>query len=672
MRLRNSGAAVAKGGCAAGMWADNETTLDLLGFRVHADLVRSVVTDPGLLPITIGVFGDWGGGKTSVMKMLQADLEPAGYEEGSPERERYEGVACLYFNGWLFEGYDDAKSAILSSVLLQLAAHQRFGPKVGEKATSLLQSVNWMRLARLGFKEVALPAALAYLTGGTSLLPALVDPLKKLFGAGDAKTGDGTEKQDAGDKVKIEDFIKPGGQPEGPMDVRTFRDRFSEMLSESDIESLVILIDDLDRCSPQRIIDNLEAIKLFLSVDRTAFVIGADPRIVRHAIATVYDPAETRAETDEHEDPTDLVTDYLEKVIQVPYRLPRLSPSEVETYMSLLFCHRELDTDEFSGLRAAYERHREEDRYTVFGYGAIRQELGERFEGELAANLAFCRSAAPLITEGLKGNPRQVKRFLNAFVLRKRLADVAKLTNVRDDILVKLMILEYAHSRQFNQLHGWQSGQDGHPEELRRLEEALASADANGEQAAKEIHEEWGSTFVRRWVTMEPALTEVDLRDYFWVARDRLQSTLSEASLVPPLVRRLVEDLLSGNPGRLSKGASRAEELEADDLGRLYGLVERHAQRHPDQQEGYDALLELMRKGMPGSGAALSRALLAAPPEAIPPAIGLDILTLLKDEPGLHEELDSALNRLRRDTKSMIGRALKQNAGNRGGRNGHL
>ncbi|HVF02271.1 MAG TPA: P-loop NTPase fold protein [Rubrobacteraceae bacterium] len=70
------------------MWADNETTLDLLGFKVHADLVRSVVTDPDLLPITIGVFGAWGGGKTSVMKMLQADLEPASYEEGSPERER--------------------------------------------------------------------------------------------------------------------------------------------------------------------------------------------------------------------------------------------------------------------------------------------------------------------------------------------------------------------------------------------------------------------------------------------------------------------------------------------------------------------------------------------------------------------------------------------------------
>jgi predicted KAP-like P-loop ATPase len=60
------------------------------------------------------------------------------------------------------------------------------------------------------------------------------------------------------------------------------------MLTKTDIDTLVILIDDLDRCLPERIIDTLEAIKLFVAVQKTAFVIGADPRIVRHAIATRY------------------------------------------------------------------------------------------------------------------------------------------------------------------------------------------------------------------------------------------------------------------------------------------------------------------------------------------------------------------------------------------------
>ena len=89
------------------MWTDNETSLDLLGFRVHAELVRSVVVDAKLLPVTIGVFADWGGGKTSLMKMLEHSLEPESWPNESPERERCKKIACLYFNGWLFEGYDD-------------------------------------------------------------------------------------------------------------------------------------------------------------------------------------------------------------------------------------------------------------------------------------------------------------------------------------------------------------------------------------------------------------------------------------------------------------------------------------------------------------------------------------------------------------------------------------
>ena len=62
------------------MWSDNETTKDLLGFKVHADLIRSVVANPEVLPITIGVFGDWGGGKTSIMKIIERDLNPDQYD----------------------------------------------------------------------------------------------------------------------------------------------------------------------------------------------------------------------------------------------------------------------------------------------------------------------------------------------------------------------------------------------------------------------------------------------------------------------------------------------------------------------------------------------------------------------------------------------------------------
>ena len=57
------------------MWADNETKDDLLGYQVHADLLRDVVLDPKMLPISIGVFGDWGSGKSSLMLLMQESIE---------------------------------------------------------------------------------------------------------------------------------------------------------------------------------------------------------------------------------------------------------------------------------------------------------------------------------------------------------------------------------------------------------------------------------------------------------------------------------------------------------------------------------------------------------------------------------------------------------------------
>ena len=67
-----------------------------------------------------------------------------------------------------------------------------------------------------------------------------------------------------------------------------FRQDFRDLLNDLDVRVLVVFIDDLDRCLPANIIDTLEAIRLFLAVPKTAFVIGADERIVRHAISTRY------------------------------------------------------------------------------------------------------------------------------------------------------------------------------------------------------------------------------------------------------------------------------------------------------------------------------------------------------------------------------------------------
>lgn len=644
------------------MWTDNETSLDLLGFRVHSDLIRSVVTDPNLLPVTLGVFADWGGGKTSLMKMLQESLEPEHWKEGSAERQQCERIACLYFNGWLFEGYDDAKSAILSSVLTALGEHKRFGPKLREKCVSLLKSVNWMRVAHLGLKHVALPAIAAFATGGASLVPSFIGSMGSLLpwshSSPTPQSGrtpaQGKELKEEGAAVDWESLIQKDGTPSGPLEVRAFREKFAALLKDSDIDSLVVLIDDLDRCSPERIIENLEAIKLFLNVERTAFVIGADPRIVRHAIAWKY---KDNMGGIEEEAPT-IVTDYLEKLIQLPYRLPRLSPAEIETYMALLFCQAHLSTEGFTRAVTACDSQRSANRFSVFGYSAVNAAINDQGQcplpNALDKALTFSAGAAPLITEGLKGNPRQVKRFLNAFVLRKKLAHVAQLTNIRDDVLVKLMILEYSQEKRFRQLYDWQAAESGVPQQLSEFEKALAEP-PTGEKTG--LLDDWNTPPLHRWIKMEPSLGGVDLRDYFWIARDRLQSSMSGISMVPPVVRRIFEHLVSGSLPEKNTAATATKGFEGSDRDALFDLLDRNLKQHPTTKSAYDAYRLLIEAGLSDAAARYASALGEAPPTQIPPAVGTDIDTLVKSKPELGGTLKPVIATLIK-TDTQVGKAL--------------
>lgn len=659
------------------MWSDNETTEDLLGFQVHADLIRSIVIDPEMLPVTIGVFGDWGSGKTSVMRMLEKSFNPDNYEQDSEERTKYEKIACLYFNGWLFEGYDDAKSAIISSILLQLSEHKRFGPRIQEKVISLLKSVDGMRLARFGLKSGIVPA-LAALWFGMDITDLNLTSMAGAFAEGVKNPEDTTPETDGMEenskeelKDDLQKLIKTDKIPSVHLDVRSFRSQFSELIAQCKIDSLVVLIDDLDRCSPERIIDNLEAIKLFLNVEQTAFVIGADRRIVRHAIAMRYKPREIE-EQDDQEEPADrLVTDYLEKLIQIPYHLPKLSPTEVETYMVLLFCLRDLEKEDAEKCLAAFDSLRTRDRYSVFGYTNVKNVLGEQGVPEsLSKSLTFSAASAPLITEGLKGNPRQIKRFLNAFVLRKKLAEVAKLLHIRDEVLVKLMVLEYVHQRQYGQLYEWQTEDDGFPRKIKELELTISSGakingKGNGEKElekkenALEIDEGWKTLSMQRWVEMEPLLSEVDLRDYFWISRDQLQSTFSGISMVSPIVRRILEDLISGNQGKVKTAVKGAVDLHVDEKISLLTQLEEHVHRHPKQKQGYDVLRMLVEGNIEGSIETLVRVLEKCSPRSIPPSVAFILTTLAGAKSEWKDILQPTINHLA-ETNSRIGKALKK------------
>jgi hypothetical protein len=630
------------------MWSDNETTIDMIGFDIHAKLIKEVITNPNLLPTTIGIFGDWGSGKTSILKMLENELNPNPIPED--EKEKLDGVVCLYFNSWVFEGFEDAKSAIMSSVLAQLADHKKFGEKVKENMGKVVKSINWIKLVKLGIQDIAIPL----LTGGFSLVPSAL----KLIG--------GETEEDKTPIIDVDKLLEKQSFDEVQMHVRKFREDFEELIEKSTIKILVILIDDLDRCTPERIVENLEAIKLFLNVKQTAFIISADPRIVRHAIAIRYKDvnivsADNEGEISEYST-NDLIGDYIEKLIQVPYYLPKLSPSEIETYMSLLFCSKELDKGTMQKVLCEHKKCWDSNRFSIFGEVALKNLLGEdKSYDPLYSCLSFCSTSASLITEGLKGNPRQVKRFLNAYILRKQMSTVAKMHNFRDDVLVKLMILEYSQPKLFNHLYKLQVEGNGYPKQIKEIENLIAEKEGSvTAEVIGKIDSKLGIDLVVKWMKMRPSLTDIDLRDYFWISRDKLQSSLSGVTFISPFIKKAAEDLLSDNQGRIVTILKTIADLGRDDLEILYDCVKDYVKRNPSKKNGYDAVIALIENKIEGSISLLNNILTEIKSTDIPAAVGVAVSSIYKRNIANSKDiLHPILEKLKQE-KNKFGVALKK------------
>jgi predicted KAP-like P-loop ATPase len=396
---------------------------------------------------------------------------------------------------------------VIASALAMEAQERRTGV---EKTKDLLKRVDWLRAAKL---TVGSAVALATGLPPMGLVGELYSIVKKVgSGTLDDQTIKDAEAAASDASSALGGLWKAKEQSSPPKEIQALRDTFQSALKEMGV-TLVVLIDDLDRCLPETTISTLEAIRLFLFLDNTAFVIAADTDMIKYAVRRHFEGV-----TDD-----DLVTSYFDKLIQIPIRVPTLGTQEVRAYLILLFvANSELATADKEAIRTKVcERlgqtwqGKRVDRAFVQSLGAI--------PADLVARMDTADRLAPLMTRatGINGNPRLIKRFLNALAIRMAISR-AQGVGVDEAVLAKMLLFERCGNRKaYAELTSAVSRDEaGKPRFLSKWEE-------EGNAGSKpDLQEPWSDPFVQEWLTLPPRVADLDLRGVLYVSREHAPSLL--------------------------------------------------------------------------------------------------------------------------------------------------
>ncbi|BED91128.1 hypothetical protein PspMM1_35960 [Pseudoalteromonas sp. MM1] len=112
------------------LWPDNESKIDLLNYQAISSAIIKLLSDTSRLPVSVGVHGDWGAGKSSILAMLENS-----YQDD-------ETTVCIRFNSWLFQGLEDAQTALMQQITSDLIKKRGKIEGFKQQANDFLDRIN--------------------------------------------------------------------------------------------------------------------------------------------------------------------------------------------------------------------------------------------------------------------------------------------------------------------------------------------------------------------------------------------------------------------------------------------------------------------------------------------------------------------------------------------------
>lgn len=327
---------------------------DQLGFDKYIETLHGIIKDKDFkTPFCIGIYGRWGSGKTSFMHLLENRLVK---DDSSPH------VVPAWFNPWRYEKEEHLIIPFLKTVESEITKYLKYKQGLKEKIVKELQN-----------------AAQKLSTVASSILYGFKSDLN----LGLAKLQfDAAKSVDRGEDIEEKQLSIAEKLSSVYYDVVT---ELKNAVVEKEFR-IAVFVDDMDRCLPEKAVELLESIKLFLDLEGYLFIIGVDKGVVTKGISYHYRFFEpSKSESDKRQ--TISPDDYLDKMIQLPFELPPIEFGRKQKFIQSMLG----DSDEF-------------------------------------------KKHSDIIEIGVGDNPRALKRFVNLLVFTVRLAETIKENILQDKV----------------------------------------------------------------------------------------------------------------------------------------------------------------------------------------------------------------------------------------------
>lgn len=299
------------------------------------------------------------------------------------------------------------------------------------------------------------------------------------------------------------------------------------LLDKTNIKKLVILIDDLDRCLPDVAIDTLEAVRLFMFTNETAFVVAADESMIRYAVKKHF--PDMVDEKNKYNAGIDFSNKYLEKLIQVPFRIPTLGEVEACNYIMLLMVGSALSEDNrnFQALCAEVLRRFQKPWDVKFLSVTEVSKILEADYQNAENKVLTATQIGHLLARNTDGNPRKIKRFINMLLLRFEIATNRGFgSEIEMAVLAKMMLAEY-YAPNFYKALPVHLTSDGIWKEAKAtkelLEREITEVEMSSADAVSHDEKKWfDPREIKEWILLDPDISDIDLRPYYYACKEKI------------------------------------------------------------------------------------------------------------------------------------------------------